>query len=137
MQISLKYHAKEFEYLEDILDPENNVEYGAKFLRSLYNRHKSWNEAISRYHSSIPKNKIKAMVPTWSIKKNQLYKKFIFSNFSDALGFIVQVGIESEKLNHHPNIQNTYNKVEIYLSTHSINGLSNLDVKLANNIDNL
>ena len=49
----------------------------------------------------------------------------------------MQVGIESEKLNHHPNIQNTYNKVEIYLSTHSIDGLSNLDVKLANNIDNL
>ena len=85
----------------------------------------------------IPKNKIKAMVPTWSIKKNQLYKKFIFSNFSDALGFIVQVGIESEKLNHHPNIQNTYNKVEIYLSTHSIDGLSNLDVELANNIDDI
>ncbi len=59
MQISLKYHAKEFDNLEDILDPENNVEYGAKFLKSLYNRHKSWNEAISRYHSSIPKNKIK------------------------------------------------------------------------------
>ena len=33
MQISLKYHAKEFDNLEDILDPENNVEYGAKFLK--------------------------------------------------------------------------------------------------------
>ena len=75
-------------------------------------------------------NKIKQLVPTWAIKKKKLYKKFIFSNFSDALGFIVQIGIESEKLNHHPTILNT-------LSTHSIDGLSDLDVKLANSIDNI
>jgi len=86
---------------------------------------------------SLTKTKIKQMVPTWAVKKNKLYKKFIFSNFSDALGFIVQVGIESEKLDHHPDILNTYNKVEIYLSTHSINGLSNLDIELANNIDDI
>ena len=86
---------------------------------------------------SIKPEKIKTSVPTWSIKKNMLYKKFIFSNFSDALGFIVQIGIESEKMNHHPTIINTYNKVEIYLSTHSISGLSDLDVKLANNIDEI
>jgi 4a-hydroxytetrahydrobiopterin dehydratase len=81
--------------------------------------------------------KTKTLVPTWSIKKNQLYKKFIFSNFSDALGFIVQIGIESEKLDHHPTLSNTYNKVEVYLSTHSIGGLSDLDIQLANNIDNI
>ncbi|MBS92040.1 MAG: hypothetical protein CMM95_03195 [Rickettsiales bacterium] len=57
MQISLKYHGKEFDNLEHILDPESNVEYGAKFLKSLFNRHKTWNEAISRYHSSIPQKK--------------------------------------------------------------------------------
>ena len=49
----------------------------------------------------------------------------------------MQIGIESEKLDHHPTILNTYNKVEISLSTHSIDGLSDLDVKLANNIDNI
>ena len=72
-----------------------------------------------------------------SIKKNKLYKKFIFLNFSDALSFIVQVGIESEKINHHPTISNTYNKVEIWLDTHSVNGLTRLDIKLAERIDNL
>ena len=80
---------------------------------------------------------LKKLVPTWSVKKNQLYKKFVFSNFSDALGFIVQIGVEAEKLNHHPTINNTYNRVEIYLSTHSVNGLTKLDVQLANNIDKL
>ena len=90
-----------------------------------------------RKAKALSDDKIKQLVPTWAIKKKKLYKKFIFSNFSDALGFIVQIGIESEKLDHHPTILNTYNKVEISLSTHSIEGLSDLDVKLANNIDNI
>jgi len=79
----------------------------------------------------------KKLAPTWSIKKNKLYKKFIFINFSDALSFIVQIGIESEKINHHPTISNTYNKVEIWLDTHSVNGLTDLDIKLSNKIDNI
>ena len=49
----------------------------------------------------------------------------------------MQVGIESEKINHHPTISNTYNKVEIWLDTHSVNGLTSLDIKLSNEIDNI
>ena len=59
MQISLKYHGQNFENFNQILDPKNNVEYAAKFLKSLYSKHKTWNEAISRYHSSVPKRKIR------------------------------------------------------------------------------
>ena len=57
MQISLKYHINEFDSLENILDPDTNVKYAAKFLRKLFLKHKRWNEAISRYHSSVPKRK--------------------------------------------------------------------------------
>ncbi len=57
MQISLKYHINEFDSLENILDPDKNVKYAAKFLKKLFLKHKRWNEAISRYHSSIPKRK--------------------------------------------------------------------------------
>ena len=57
MQISLKYHINEFDSLENILDPDTNVKYAAKFLRKLFVKHKRWNEAISRYHSSVPKRK--------------------------------------------------------------------------------
>jgi len=57
MQISLKYHINEFDTLENILDPDTNVKYAAKFLRKLFLKHKRWNEAISRYHSSVPKRK--------------------------------------------------------------------------------
>ncbi|MAI28727.1 MAG: hypothetical protein CMP38_00820 [Rickettsiales bacterium] len=54
MQISLKYHFNEFDSLENILDPDENVKYAAKFLKNLFSKHKRWNEAISRYHSSVP-----------------------------------------------------------------------------------
>ena len=59
MQISLKYHFKEFDSLENILDPEQNVKYAAKFLKNLFSKHRRWNEAISRYHSSVPIRKKK------------------------------------------------------------------------------
>ena len=92
---------------------------------------------MARKLKKISISELKKLVPTWNIKKNQLYKKFVFSSFSDALGFILQIGIEAAKLDHHPTIHNTYNKVEIYLSTHDVNGLTKLDVLLANNIDKL
>ena len=69
MQISLKYHGQNFKNFNQILDPKNNVEYAAKYLRSLYSKHKTWNEAISRYHSSIPKRKtryLKKVKSYWS-----------------------------------------------------------------------
>ena len=67
MQISLKYHGQNFENFNQILDPKNNIEYAAKYLKSLHSKHKTWNEAISRYHSSIPKRKKKYL------KKVQTY----------------------------------------------------------------
>ncbi len=59
MQISLKYHINQFDSLENILDPDRNVKYAAKFLKNLFSKHKRWNEAISRYHSSVPIRKKK------------------------------------------------------------------------------
>ena len=69
MQISLKYHGENFESFNQLLDPINNIQYAAKYLRSLYTKHKTWNEAISRYHSSIPKRKkryLKKVQDYWS-----------------------------------------------------------------------
>jgi len=59
MQISMKYHMDEFDSLENMLDPDSNVKYAAKFLKKLFFKYKRWNEAISRYHSSVPSRKEK------------------------------------------------------------------------------
>jgi len=59
MQINYKFHGHKFKSLDHILNPEENVKYAAEFLKRLFKRHKSWNEAISRYHSSEPARKKK------------------------------------------------------------------------------
>lgn len=73
----------------------------------------------------------------WIIKDGMLNKKFVFSNFVDAFGFMVKVAIHAEKANHHPEWFNVYNKVEINLTTHEAGGLSSRDFELARIIDNL
>src|SRR5690606_13756729 len=73
----------------------------------------------------------------WTLTENTITKEFSFSNFIEAFGFMSKVALEAEKLNHHPNWQNVYNKVNIALSTHYAGGLTELDIKLAKKIDNL
>jgi len=74
----------------------------------------------------------------WTEKSSKLYKKFEFKDFIEALAFIVKVGICAEKMGHHPTLKNTYNKVEIWLTTHDAgNKVTDKDRKLAKKIDAL
>ena len=73
----------------------------------------------------------------WSIKENKLYRKFKFPDFISAFGFMTQAAIIAEKLNHHPEWSNVYNKVEISLTTHELGGLSKRDFELALEISKL
>lgn len=71
----------------------------------------------------------------WKFVNNAIEKKFKFLDFTQALGFIVQVGLMAEKRNHHPEIFNVYNKVSIRLNTHDANGVTEKDFDLAKAID--
>ena len=74
----------------------------------------------------------------WSIENNQLHKTFQFANFSKAFAFMTQVALLAESLNHHPTWTNTYNKVDIWLSTHDANNsITALDHQLSEQIDAL
>ena len=73
----------------------------------------------------------------WIFSDNAIEKKFLFKNFSEALAFILQVGLLAEKLNHHPEILNVYNKVQIRLTTHDANGVTEKDFELAKRIEEL
>lgn len=55
----------------------------------------------------------------WEEKNNTLYRKFQFSDFSEAFAFMTRVALEAEKMDHHPLWTNVYNQVEVWLSTHS------------------
>jgi 4a-hydroxytetrahydrobiopterin dehydratase len=69
--------------------------------------------------------------------RDAIRKSFHFSDFSEAWGFMSRIALIAEKMDHHPELFNVYNRVEIVLSTHDAGGLSELDVRLAQAIDEL
>ena len=73
----------------------------------------------------------------WSIVNEKLSKTFKFSNFIQAFGFMTEVAITSEAMDHHPEWSNVYNRVEINLITHSEDGITRLDTELAKKIDTI
>jgi len=72
----------------------------------------------------------------WKQENNKLYKSFQFKDFITAFSFITRVALLAEKSNHHPTWTNTYNKVEIWLSTHDAGDIvTDKDKLLAEEID--
>ncbi|MBD2576823.1 4a-hydroxytetrahydrobiopterin dehydratase [Oscillatoria sp. FACHB-1406] len=78
-----------------------------------------------------------ASLKDWSLVEGKLHKEFKFKNFVEAFGFMTQVAILAEKMDHHPEWFNVYNKVAIDLTTHDAGGISQRDLKLAREIDAL
>lgn len=71
----------------------------------------------------------------WTEKNDKLYQKFEFKDFSEAFVFMTKVALAAEKMNHHPTWKNTYNIVEIWLSTHDEGDkVTDKDRKLAKKI---
>lgn len=74
----------------------------------------------------------------WQQSNNKLYRKFQFKDFSEAFAFMTRVAIEAEKMNHHPEWKNTWNTVEIWLSTHDAGDVvTEKDELLSKKIDSL
>jgi 4a-hydroxytetrahydrobiopterin dehydratase len=73
----------------------------------------------------------------WEYKNSGIEKKFVFKNFVEAMGFMVKIGIHAEKQNHHPELFNVYNKVNIRLTTHDANGITKKDFDLARSIESV
>ncbi len=74
----------------------------------------------------------------WKEENNSLYASFTFKDFNEAFGFMSRVALIAEKMDHHPTWTNTWNKVEIRLSTHDAgNIITDKDRKLAAAIDSL
>ena len=73
----------------------------------------------------------------WTLEDNSIAKRFEFVGFVEAFGFMTRVALVCEKMNHHPDWANTYRWVDVRLTTHSANGLTQLDFKLARAMDRL
>lgn len=67
--------------------------------------------------------------------RDAIVKEFLFKDFNQAFGFMTRIALIADKMDHHPEWFNVYNKVRILLSSHDVNGLSQRDIKLANHIE--
>lgn len=82
--------------------------------------------------------RLAALVPQWTLVDGTLLRSVVFEDFRAAMTFIGRVADEAERLNHHPTWTNTYNRVQITLTTHDAgNQVTELDIELAEQIDRL
>ena len=82
-------------------------------------------------------HKALASLPTWKLTDNKITRQCLFENFEEAFKFMNEVAAVAQQLNHHPDWTNVYNRVDITLWTHDIQGLSEKDFSLAQAIENI
>lgn len=73
----------------------------------------------------------------WSIVNGKLHKEIEFDDFNEAFGFMTRAAMHIEKMNHHPEWFNVYNKLVIDLNTHDVGGITENDISLAKILNSL
>ena len=76
-------------------------------------------------------------LPGWSVKDEKLHRDFEFESFNQAFGFMTRASMEIEKMNHHPEWFNVYNKLTVDLMTHDAGGITENDMQLAKILNSL
>ncbi|HOU41445.1 MAG TPA: 4a-hydroxytetrahydrobiopterin dehydratase [Promineifilum sp.] len=77
-------------------------------------------------------------LPGWEVKDGKLHKAYKFESFARAIGWMVSVAVHADKMDHHPEWQNVYNRVTVDLATHDMDdAISTFDVELARKMESL
>ena len=76
-------------------------------------------------------------LPGWSIVNGKLHRDFVFDDFIESFGFMCKAAIHIEKMNHHPEWFNVYNKISVDLVTHDAGGITQNDIILARTLNSL
>lgn len=75
-------------------------------------------------------------LPGWTVEDGKLFKGYKFGSFAEALGWMVSAGVYADKIDHHPEWSNVYNRVQVHLVTHDLgNVISTLDIALAKQME--
>ena len=78
-----------------------------------------------------------ASLQGWSVVNGKLHKDFVFADFIEAFGFMSKASMHIEKMNHHPEWFNVYNKIKVELVTHDAGGITQNDINLARTLNSL
>ena len=80
-----------------------------------------------------------ASLPGWRMAEGRdaIQRTYKFKDFSQAFGFMARAALVAEKMDHHPEWTNVWNRVDVTLATHSAGGLTDLDLKLAESMDKI
>ncbi len=73
----------------------------------------------------------------WSVRGGKLHKEYEFASFNEAFGFMARASMEIERMNHHPEWANVYNRLTVELVTHDAGGITANDTELARRLDAL
>lgn len=73
----------------------------------------------------------------WELAGGRLIKNYKFGSFAEAIGWMVAVAVFADKLDHHPEWSNVYNRVSVELLTHDLNAITTWDIALAERMDEL
>ncbi|HEX7096905.1 MAG TPA: 4a-hydroxytetrahydrobiopterin dehydratase [Acidimicrobiales bacterium] len=76
-----------------------------------------------------------AALPRWNRRGSCLHRELSFRDFTEAFGFMTMVALVAERLNHHPDWSNSWNRVVIDITNHAAGGLTEIDFELASAID--
>jgi len=91
---------------------------------------------LSKLSPDQIKNNLKDL-PGWEVNEGKLYKEFQFDDFNQAFGFMTRAAMNIEKMNHHPEWFNVYNKLIVKLTTHDAGGITENDIILAKILNSL
>jgi 4a-hydroxytetrahydrobiopterin dehydratase len=76
-------------------------------------------------------------LPGWRFDRGEIFKQYKFPSFRDAIAFIDRLADKADAANHHPDLENHYNRVRVALHTWTENGVTERDVKLAREIESV
>lgn len=76
-------------------------------------------------------------LPGWRLEAGSLRRDFLFPDFAEAFAFMTRVALAAEKMDHHPDWSNVWNRVSVSLSTHDAGGVTDLDFRLAGLMDRM